>query len=214
MIKTRKAGAEFMNNQNPSSIGKNILTLSTARHRSEVFIQNIRAYPGGFQGRGIVICGGGVKYFVNAWIALRIIRKLGCALPVQIWHLGPHEIDARMRAIASPYNVEFVDAHEVRKLHPARILNGWELKPFSILHSTFAQVLLLDADNIPVVSPDFLFDTSEFQQTGAIFWPDFGHLKQSSPIWDICGISYRDEPEWEAGQIVIDKMKCRGGPLC
>jgi len=186
----------------------NFLTLKTARDRSEAFIERISAYPAGYAGKGIVIPGGGLKYFTNAWVAVRMLRKLGCKLPIQIWHLGPEEIEERMRAIMVPYDVEFVDAYQVREVHPVRRLAGWELKPFSILHSRFEQVLLLDADNVPVVNPEFLFHTPQFEQTGAVFWPDFGHLNASDPIWDICGVPYRDEPEWESGEILVDKRKC------
>lgn len=184
------------------------LTLKSARKKAESFINRMPDYPGGFGGRGILIPGGGVKYFTNAWVALRMLRKLGCTLPIQIWHLGATEIDDRMRAMTLPYDVEFIDAYEIRKAHPIKNLNGWELKPFSILHSRFKEVLLLDADNVPVVNPEFLFKTPQFRKSGAIFWPDFGHLKPSDPIWDICGIPFRDEPEWESGQIVVNKEKC------
>jgi len=58
-------------------------------------------------------------------------------------------------------------------LYPARILNGRELKAFALLHSAFREVLLLDADNVPLVAPAFLFETKQFADTGAIFWPDY-----------------------------------------
>src|SRR5262249_11525741 len=72
----------------------------------------------------------------------------------------------------------------------------------------FREVILLDADNVPVLDPTFLFDTPEFRETGAIFWPDFGRLKPSHPIWEICEVSYRDEPEFESCQVVVDKRRC------
>lgn len=185
-----------------------LLSLENARKKAESFIKRIPNYPGGYEGRGIIICGGGLKYFTNAWVAIRMLRKLSCTLPIHIWHLGAEEIEDRMRAICLPYNVEFIDAHEVRKAHPARILNGWELKPYSIIYSRFKQVLLLDADNVPVVNPEFLFNTPQFKRAGAVFWPDFGHFQPFSPVWNIFGVSYRDEPEWESGQILVDKEKC------
>src|SRR5262249_47612214 len=101
-----------------------------------------------------------------------------------------------------------VDAYEVRKTHAARILNGWELKPFALLHSRFKEVILLDADNVAVVDPGFLLETPEFKRTGAIFWPDFGRLEPSRAIWERTGVEYRDEPEFESGQMVLDKERC------
>jgi len=165
-------------------------------------------YPGGFEGRGVVICAGGLRLFSCAYVCVRMLREAGCTLPVQFWYLGKKEMTPAMEAIVEPYNVTCVDAYEVRKKHPARILRGWEVKPYSIIWSPFKQVLYLDADNMPVRDPTFLFETKQFAETGAIFWPDFGRLGPERDIWRICGVQYRDEPEFESGQMVIDKERC------
>jgi hypothetical protein len=34
-------------------------------------------------------------------------------------------------------------------------------------------VLYLDSDNVPAQDPSFLFDATEYERTGALFWPDF-----------------------------------------
>jgi len=161
-----------------------------------------------FSGDGIVICGGGLRYFTCAWVCIRMLRALGCKLPIQLWHLGAEEMDEKMRRFVEPYDVTAVDGQEIRKIFPVRILNGWELKPFSIIHCPFERVIFLDADVIPVVDPTFLLSCEEFQETGAIFWPDYGRLDESREIWEACGVEYRDEPEFETGQIVIDKNRC------
>jgi hypothetical protein len=76
------------------------------------------------------------------------------------------------------------------------------------LHSRFKQVLFLDADNVPIKNPEYLFGTSEFKSTGALFWPDYQSLAPNRPIWKICEVPYRSEPEFESGQIVVDKQRC------
>lgn len=35
------------------------------------------------------------------------------------------------------------------------------------------QVLLLDADNLPLANPERLFDSEEYRHTGALFFPDW-----------------------------------------
>ncbi len=159
-------------------------------------------------GRGIVICAGGIRYFTCAWVCINMLRKTGCTLPVELWHLGSCEINDVMRGLLSPLNVQCVDAHKIRKNSPVRLLNGWELKPYAIIHSDFSEVITLDADNVPLVDPAFLFETPQYARMGAIFWPDFGRLEQSRNIWQLSGVAYRDEPEFESGQIVIDKRRC------
>jgi len=159
-------------------------------------------------GRGVVICGGGIRYFPCAWVCINMLRRVGCKLPVELWYLGPSEMNDQMKSLVATLGVRCVDAYDMRRSRPARILNGWELKPYAIIHSAFAEVIALDADNVPLVDPSFLFDAPEYTRYGAIFWPDYGRLEESRPIWKLTGIPYRDEPEFESGQIVIDKGRC------
>jgi hypothetical protein len=139
-----------------------------------------------------------------------MLRHLGCQLPVELWHLGPHEMDARMEELIGAYGVQCQDASKMRRQFPVRLLGGWQLKPYAILYSAFRQVLLLDADNVCVVNPEFLFETPEFAHTGAIFWPDYAHRDggKSGRVWKSCGLRRPAEPEFESGQIVVDKQRC------
>lgn len=185
-----------------------ILTFYQARRASERFIEKIPAYPGRYRGRGIVICGGGLKYFPSAWVCINLLRSLGCVLPIQLWFLGRREVNRHMKALLGPLHVECVDAEEVRRRHPIRILEGWPLKAYAILHCPYREVLLLDADNVAVVNPEFLFETPQFKRTGALFWPDRCRIAREHPIWRICGIPRRTAREFESGQIVVDKQRC------
>ncbi len=186
------------------------LNLHNAGFACQRFISTIPPYPDRFEGRGIVICAGGVRYFTNAWVCINVLRRLGCRLPIQVWYRGKQEMNQRMKALLEPLGVECVDASKLQKKFPARRLGGWELKPYAILHCPFREVLLLDADNVAVVDPEFLFDSPEFQKTGAIFWPDYdaGKNKKLAAIWRSCGMRQPAEREFESGQILVDKSRC------
>lgn len=166
----------------------------------------IPPYPEGFAGRGIVIPGGG-KYFPCAWVCLQMLRELGCSLPIECWYLGDGEMSAEMCRLVEPLDVRCVDALEVRLRSPARILNGWELKPYAIVHSRFEEVLMLDADVVPIVDPSFLFEEPAYRKCGAIFWPDDERFGPEHVIWRLSGIQYRDEPQVESGQILVNKRR-------
>ena len=183
----------------------------TVENSTQAFAQVARRrpeYPGGFKGRGIVIPAGGVRYFTNAWVCVNILRRLGCQLPIELWHLGPDEMRPDMRTLLEPLGVRTVDALSVRQSHPARTLKGWELKPYAVIHSTFEEVLLLDADNVPVLDPTFLFSERPYRDMGAIFWPDFENLGPERAVWRLTGVKYRDQPEFETGQVVLNKRTC------
>lgn len=183
---------------------------SSAGMACDEFVKAIPEYPDSYEGRGIVICGGGERYFVNAWVCIKMLRQLGCNLPIQFWYLGKKEMDAKMTSLLRALGVDCVDACVMRKKHPVRILTGKTLKTFAAMHSHFREILLLDADNVPVVNPEYLFATSQFHSTGAIFWPDRVRKRKRDAvsIWRSFGLRLPNEPEFEAGQILLDKQRC------
>lgn len=185
------------------------LTLQNARAACEAFIAAMPSSPPiENRQRGIVICGGNIQYFTNAWVCIHMLRGLGCHLPIELWHRGDGEMDSDMRSLVQPLDVRCVDALPIAKENPPRRLGGWGLKAFALVHSSFAEVLLLDADNVPVKNPQYLFETIAYQQSGALFWPDFGRTDESVPVWRSCGLEAPSTPEFESGQIMVDRRRC------
>lgn len=175
----------------------------------EDFLEHkVPPYKGHTEDRGIVICAGGKRLFTNAWVCINMLREHGVELPIQIWHLGPGEMDQRMRDLVEPLGVSTVDAMEARLYQdPVRILNGFEVKPFTLKNCNFKEVLLLDADNVPVRNPLYLFDAVEYREKGAVLWPDFGNMEETRLAWKATGVQYRDEAEVESGQVVLDRER-------
>lgn len=168
-----------------------------------------QSYPSEqFSGRGIVICAGARRYFTCAWVCVNMLRRLGCVLPIEVWHKGADEMTPAMKALLSPLGVEFADALELRGTQPARVLGGRELKLWAITQSRFQEVLCLDADTVPCVDPEALFDTPQYRETGAVFFPGIRGAMTDHRIWSACQIEYRDDPEFEMGHIVLDKARC------
>jgi hypothetical protein len=162
-----------------------------------------------FSARGIVICAGGARLFTCAWIAIALLRRhLACTLPIEVWYLGREEMGPPMRGLLEELGAHPIDAFEVAKRHHVKRLGGWELKPYAVMHSRFHEVLLLDADNVPVRDPSFLFDRPEYRDTGALFWPDIVRLSPDNEIWAISGLGYCNTPTVESGQMVLDKSRC------
>jgi hypothetical protein len=181
--------------------------LAAAEH-----IRDTPPYPGGHQGRGVVVVGGG-KYFASAYVTIRVLRQVGCRLPIELWHLDG-EVDETMRRLLAPFGAQCRDADRETARHPFRFLHGhwwkgWQLKPYAIAHSRFREVLLLDADSYPTRAPEYLFDWSAYRENGAIFWPDLLTSADLLPAhkWAIFGAEPR-EPPFESGQLLIDKGRC------
>lgn len=179
-------------------------------------------YPGGHDGRGIVIAGGGSVYFTAAFVCIRLLRKVHkCELPIEVWHLGKEEMDPRMSRILG--DLGGVVTIDVRDFPTAgRVPGGWELKSYAIIHSRFKEVLFLDADQIPVKDPEFLFDEPNYIKTGAILWPDLTPwgwciTEQGFKTAGLPVPGNSRNPSWgkptdytpvESGQLLVNKEKC------
>lgn len=163
--------------------------------------------------RGIVICGGGWRFFPSIYVTVRVIRHVGCHLPIQIWQMGDRgECDPRMvKALSHCGPIEWVDANAWWRNNPAcrvRRLNiddGWMLKPWAAAFSPFREVISLDADCYPAYNPERFIEHSMFQACGAAFWSDFNPLELGQ--WERFGVPFHDELDVESGQFIVDKAR-------
>lgn len=169
------------------------------------FIAKIPPFPEGrYSGRGITIAAGG-KYWASAYVTCRMIRHVGCTLPIQIWYLGDSgERDERYERLLVPFDVECIDIDA----HPNRIsrrgVAGFQTKLFAAVHSPFEEVLSLDPDSYPCTDPTVLFDEPRYKQLGGIYWPD-GPQTESWTNWDFWGCKKRGPCGLETGQYVLHK---------
>lgn len=163
---------------------------------------------GRFAGRGIVVCAGGSRVFTNAYVLLSLLRRtFNCTLPIEVWHFGADEMSPAMATLLAELDVEVVDALPHIAAEAASVRDGWQLKPFAIQYSRFAEVLLLDADQVPVRDPAELFEWPEYHETGAVFWPDILELRETNPIWAALGLAPRRTVSLESGQVLVDKRR-------
>lgn len=159
-----------------------------------------------FSGRGIVVAAGGCSVFTNAYVLIHLLRHtLDCRLPIEVWHFGASEMSPAMAALLEEMDVTLVDAEPVITAHGANVRDGWQLKSFALLWSKFEEVLLLDADQVPLIDPSVCFDWPEYRETGAVFWPDVVHLLDTNPVWQAFGLPARRERSMESGQLLVNK---------
>lgn len=130
-------------------------------------------------GRGIVLASDAPDALVSSWIALRTLRYVGSALPVEIWL--PHRdlptgalLEAFQSHGATLRSLEDASADAATCLHPAADGSGFRLLAAAL--SAYEHVLVLDPERIPVLNPDLLFDLTVYKDTGAVLWKDFWKL--------------------------------------
>ncbi len=176
-------------------------------------------YPeSGTGGRGIVICAGGARYTANAFVSLRFLRKVS-SLPVELFHAGPEEMPEstrlRLESDFAPLTVRDVSDPSLEAEGPSLPVSsyqGFQIKPFALLRSRFEEVVLLDADNIPLQDPGELFDSTAYSGVGALFWPDLPEARYSHPdllaLFNVTDPALLQGPEFESGQMVLDRRRC------
>lgn len=190
---------------------KDSATQERYRRIATEFIQAIPPVDTSLSGRGVVITGGG-KYFVSAYVTIRVLRHVGCKLPIELWCLDG-EMDQEMTALVEPFGVTVHNAHEHAREAGYFIdhwWKGWQLKAYALRHSSFAEVIMLDSDCYPAKDPTFLFEWPGYMETGAIFWPDVG-TEASRPFEAdrraAFGVPTFTEIQAESGQMVMNKVR-------
>lgn len=169
-------------------------------------------------GRGIVILGGGMRYFINAYLNVKLLRKLGCELPIE-WFYIQGEVDGktedRQRKIIQEIDgVEFIELNNLPVLTPsfAREGGGWQSKLFAVEQSSFSELLYLDADCFSIINPAFLFESEEYRMHGLLMWYD-GFSWDLYPEWfqkdykqlEQFGVDFKTARTVELGQFVLNK---------
>lgn len=193
------------------------------------------SYKSGFEipessnGSGIVFCVGNnqFRYAVTAIRALREI--LQSELPIEIFYINEDDLSPMKRLY---FESEFtnVKTRDISKIidNNWAMLGGWAIKPYSILASSFTQVIMMDADVYFFRKPDELLSDPAYIKTGALFFydrtlfpkwfkgrdwllsflPTYSSQFPRSRWWNLAS-----SHEQEAGVVVIDKSKSLLGLL-
>ncbi|KAL3658729.1 hypothetical protein V7S43_016364 [Phytophthora oleae] len=154
------------------------------------------------------------KLLASAYAGIRLLRDvLHCHLPIEIWfHVDEIGEDLVLLAPLQRLAI-YIGGISFHPIYNQRA-KGFLSKVFAIYNSHFDRVLFLDADNVPVRDPTFLFSTMEFEANGAIFWPDFWHPRRTlfnlharSMVWELLDLPFVDMFEQESGQLLVDRTR-------
>lgn len=159
--------------------------------------------------RGIVCTAGG-GYLPLVVITLRMLARLGSTLPMEVFLEAGEEYESHICEEVLPVlNARCVILAEILNTAPhPRQIGRFQLKIFSIMFSSFEEVLFLDADSLPVRDPITLFRSEPFKTTGMVTWPDFWYMTPSKYYFEISGTSQPSNAlrqATESGQLLISK---------
>ncbi|KAJ3331846.1 hypothetical protein HDU76_002041 [Blyttiomyces sp. JEL0837] len=135
-----------------------------------------------------------------------LLRDLGCELPMELLYINGDVEEEEMKML---------DFMGIKAINITERLGNivfdhdqthyGATKPFAVLYSTFEQALFLDFENVPVRDPTYLFESDEFKTYGSLFWGDFVIRQPDNRLWWVMELCHEYQPEFESGQILVDK---------
>lgn len=133
-------------------------------------------------GRGLVFTAGNshAPYLLTS---IPVLRQLGCHLPIEVMYLGDDDLQQKYRTQLEAH--AGVVTRDLRRMvnDAGWELRGWAGKPFSVLLSSFREVIFIDADSLFLQNPADLFDDPAYNETGALFFKDRLILPESKKDW-------------------------------
>jgi len=162
--------------------------------------------------QGIVMLAGG-EYMPTVITSIRMLRRSGCVLPVELWMSSKEEYEPQLCDEKLPsFDVTcrlLSDVFHNAKTWQSQAIAGFQYKIFALLFSSFDEVLFLDADVVAIQNPDGLFDSVPFREKGMITWPDLWATSVSPIYYLITGQTepplVGDRASTESGQLMVNK---------
>lgn len=176
--------------------------------------------------KGVVICAGD-SHFFSAVLCVESLLKHNKNIQIEWYYCGSELLSFQKTFITNQYsnNVRLIDCmtilpswfpYEIDVKH----IKGYMIKPFAIMMSQFTEVLLLDADIIPVSNVEELFEYSDYIKYGNVFWGDMTfstpEVKQrmlpfGTTVYERFDIKTPYDFGYElteSGQVLINREKC------
>ncbi|KAK5125612.1 hypothetical protein LTR85_011886 [Meristemomyces frigidus] len=158
--------------------------------------------------RGIVMTAGG-SYLMHALVSVRMIRRTGTNMPIEVFLRDPSEGDSRIcEDIFPSLNAKCIALSSTLGDDISNI-GKYGYKMISMLLSSFEDFLYLDADCFPIHNPETLFEQPPFTTHGLVLWPDFWYPTESPFFFDIANIGMppmdHSQVASEAGTILYSK---------
>ena len=197
----------------PDLLKMNTRDLGRMRKAHGQFVEAIEQNPPALSytpgTQGLVTTAGG-SYLPVLVISLRMLRRTGSQLPMEVFLATPDEYEEYICDEVLPsLNAKCVVLSEIINAVPGSSqIEKYQLKPFAMLFSSFEEILFLDADAFPIAKPETLFEEEPFHSTKLLTWPDFWASSASPYYYDIAAQKVppmTSRQSTESGEVLISK---------
>ncbi|MCJ1481275.1 hypothetical protein MMC06_001432 [Schaereria dolodes] len=148
-----------------------------------------RVVPGS---RGVVIVTGIGTFRYACHLISSLRNVLHSTLPIQVAYAGDQDLPSEYRNIITSLGSDIKTFDVLTVVDDTTLQlseNGWAVKAFAALTSTFEQLLLMDADAVFIQKPEVIFDSHPgYIDTGALLFHDRllwkGAFKERHEWWE------------------------------
>ncbi|KAL4967296.1 mannosyltransferase putative-domain-containing protein [Aspergillus stella-maris] len=171
-------------------------------------IRNIQLDPVYIPGTTGIVSSAGSTYLPTFLVTILLLRRAGSTLPVELFMKDRTEYEASIcEGILPELGVKCLVLSDILGGQDNTI-DGFQIKSFAMLFSSFENLLWLDADCAPLHDPAVILSSDPFKSVGMVTWPDFW-ANTAAPVY--FSISRQPEPlstarqATEAGMLLISK---------
>ncbi|KAE8145863.1 mannosyltransferase putative-domain-containing protein [Aspergillus avenaceus] len=159
--------------------------------------------------KGLVSTAGG-EYLPVLVISLRMLRKTGSELPVEVFLADEDEYEDYICDVVLPsLNARcIVLSHVLDAVPKVMDIKKYQFKLFAMMFSSFEEILFLDADAFPLLDPEVLFMNEPFTSKKMVTWPDFWATTISSYYYEISSQTVPSNAirqSSESGEVMLSK---------
>lgn len=195
----------------PEYVDVAVNDIATMKEAHTDFVNAITSSPPQLQyvpgTKGVVSTAGG-SYLPVLVISLRMLRRTGSTLPMEVFLADEDEYEDYICDVVLPsLNARCIVLSRILVAAPAQI-ERYQFKPLAMLFSSFEEILFLDADAFPLEKPEDVFRSQLFRTNGMVTWPDFWASSVSPIFYEIAGTPVPPmdlRQSTESGELFISK---------
>jgi Mannosyltransferase putative len=154
----------------------------------------------------------------GTYILLTELKRLDFHCPIEVFYREGELIDDEVQELTRLYPDYVVFKKMKKTFEPFTDRwgnqKGWATKVYAILESEYEENFWIDSDNFPIMNCLDLFEDTEYQSKGSLFWRDVYSIDRAnqywygSDFWKVFNVSPNDAEPFESGQFLINKKKC------
>jgi len=152
------------------------------------------------------------------FILLKELQRLEFNLPIEVFYrdgeLDTNEINELSNVWPGHITFKKIKANAKNFKDRWGNVKGWSTKVHAVLESEYQENFWIDGDNYPIRNCVDLFEDTEYNDKGCLFWRDVyssdraNQYHDGGQMWQIFDVLPNDGEPFESGQFLVNKPQC------